>query len=47
MELSLCLSFELSRCLGDYMVGTTTGFRVTTMQALVLWPYHQISRWYL
>jgi hypothetical protein len=26
MELSICLSFQLSHSLGSYMVGTTTGF---------------------
>jgi hypothetical protein len=35
MKLSLRLSFYLRHNLGDYMVGTTTGFLVKTMEALV------------
>jgi hypothetical protein len=34
MELSLRLSFHLSRTLEGYMVGTTAGFWVMTMEAL-------------
>jgi hypothetical protein len=34
MKLCLRLSFQLSHSLGGYMVGTTTGFQVTTMEAL-------------
>jgi hypothetical protein len=33
MELSLHLSFHLSRNLGGYTVGTTAGFWVVTMEA--------------
>jgi hypothetical protein len=42
MELSLCLSFKLSRSLRGYTVGTTVGFPCMTMEALAPWPYHQI-----
>jgi hypothetical protein len=34
MKLSLCLSFYLRHSLRGYMVGTTTGFLVKTMEAL-------------
>jgi hypothetical protein len=37
MKLSLRQSFQLSRSLGGYMVGTTVGFRVMTMEALAPW----------
>jgi hypothetical protein len=40
MELSLRLSFQISHSLGGYMVGTTMGFRVATMEALAPWPHH-------
>jgi hypothetical protein len=45
-ELSLRLSFQLSHCHGGYMVGTTAGFRVMTMEALALWPHHRILQRY-
>jgi hypothetical protein len=34
MDLSFRLSFQLSRSLGGYIVGTTMGFQVTTMETL-------------
>jgi hypothetical protein len=34
MKLSLRLSFQLSHNLGGYLVGTTAGFRVTTIEVL-------------
>jgi hypothetical protein len=34
MELSFRVDFQLSRSLAGYTVGTTTGFQVTTMEAL-------------
>jgi hypothetical protein len=40
MELGLHLSFQLSRSLRGYKVGTTTRFCVTTMEALAAWPHH-------
>jgi hypothetical protein len=39
MKLSLRLSFQLSRSLKVYTVGTTAGFRVMTMEALAPWPH--------
>jgi hypothetical protein len=42
MELSLRLSFHLSRNLGGYIVVTTAGFQVMTMEALDPWPHHRI-----
>jgi hypothetical protein len=36
MELSLCLSFQLRHSLGGYMVGTTTGFHVETVEAPIV-----------
>jgi hypothetical protein len=47
MKHSLCLSSQLSRGLGDYMVGTTVGFQATTMEALTPWPHIRISQCYL
>jgi hypothetical protein len=46
MEFSLCLSFQLSRNLGGYMVGTTVRFQVMTMEASTSWPHHRIPRRY-
>jgi hypothetical protein len=40
MELSLRLSFQLRRGLGDYTVGTTMGFHVETMEALAPQSQH-------
>jgi hypothetical protein len=40
MELSLHLSFQLSRSLGGYTVGTTEGFWVMTIEALAPWSHH-------
>jgi hypothetical protein len=34
MELNLCLSFNLIRNLRGYIVGTTVGFPLKTMEAL-------------
>jgi hypothetical protein len=42
MELSLHLCFQLSCSIRSYSVGTTTRFRVTTMEALAPWAYHRI-----
>jgi hypothetical protein len=42
MKLSLCVSLQLSLNLGGYTMGTTTIFRVTTMEALTPWHYHRI-----
>jgi hypothetical protein len=44
MELSFRLSFQLSRSLEGYKVGTTMGFRVMTMEALGPWTHHRIQR---
>jgi hypothetical protein len=41
MELSLHLSFYLSRSLGGYIVGTTAGFLVETVKALARRSHHQ------
>jgi hypothetical protein len=46
MELSLHLSFHLSRNLGGYTVGTTAGFWVVTMEASAPWPHHRIMWWH-
>jgi hypothetical protein len=43
MEHSLRLSFQLRRSLGGYTVGTTVGFRVTTVEALARRHHHRIS----
>jgi hypothetical protein len=45
IELSLRLSFQLSRSLESYMVSTTVGFQVTTMEALAPWSHNRILRW--
>jgi hypothetical protein len=42
MELSLCLSFYLRCSLGGYMVGTTAGFPVRTVEALAPRFHRQI-----
>jgi hypothetical protein len=42
MKLSLCVSLQLSLNLEGYTMGTTTRFRVTTMEALTPWHYHRI-----
>jgi hypothetical protein len=46
MELSLRVIFQLNRSLRGYMVATTVGFWVTTMDALALWPHHRIPQRY-
>jgi hypothetical protein len=40
IELSFHLSFQLSRSLRVYTVGTNTGFCVMTIEAFAPWPYH-------
>jgi hypothetical protein len=40
MELSLCLSFYLRCSLGGYTVGTTVGFPIEIVQALVPQHHH-------
>jgi hypothetical protein len=42
MELSICLSFQLSRSLEGYMVGTTVGFQVEVVETLAPLPHHKI-----
>jgi hypothetical protein len=46
MELSLRLSFQLRPSLGGYMVGTTVGFRLVTMDGLAPWTHLRFPRWY-
>jgi hypothetical protein len=46
MELSLRLSFYVRHSLGGYTVGTTVGFPVETMEALVLLCHCQIPQKY-
>jgi hypothetical protein len=40
MEHNLRLRFQLSCSLNGYTMGATTGFHITTMEALAPQPYH-------